>query len=453
MSAGHRSTLRRLSALAGAKGVNALVAILRGKLTAVVLGPAGMGIGALLWSTASTIQQASGMGVNLSGVKEVASADGYDPTATLRRLALATSLIAALATLLLAPWLSELTFGSGEWCEGFRWLSAGVFFTSLAAGEFTLLQGRRMMQRLARASAAGAVAGLLPAVPLYIYMGTAGIVPSLIIAAAAQWASLRIAAGRTPDGSQHDRRLAWSMLRAGAVMMSSQLAAASVAWLLIVGVRYFGSVDTAGYYQAANGTVLRATEVVFAAMSLDFFPAIAAVAASNMRLRVAISRQTELAALIAAPMCMLLMLLAPLAVEVLLDRSFLAAVPLLRWLAFGAMLKALAYPPGYVAFVKNNPRVFMLMETVGANLIELLLPLGAYIAAALTRPAAFTPLEALGAGYCAAQLLTLVMYNIVNRRLYGITPGRRALRYTMVATVAAAVLMCLLNSFKLFTEC
>lgn len=449
MSAGQRSTLRRLGALTGAKGVNTLVAILRGKLTAVVLGPAGMGIGALLWSTASTIQHASGMGVNLSGVKEVAAAEGNDPTATLRRLTSATSFLAAMATLLLAPWLSLLTFGSGEWCDGFRWLSAGVFFTSLAAGESALLQGRRMMQRLARASAAGAVAGLLPAVPLYIYMGTAGIVPSLIIAAAAQWLSLRIAAGRTPDVSRPDKRLAWRMLRAGAVMMSSQLTAAFSAWLLIVGVRYSGSVDTAGYYQAANGTVLRATEVVFAAMSLDFFPTLAAVSASNMRLRVAISRQTELAALIAAPICMLLMLLAPVAVEVLLDPTFLATVPLLRWLAFGALLKALAYPPGYVAFVKNNPRVFLLMETVGANLIELLFPLGAYMTATLTCPAAFTPLEALGAGYCAAQLLTLVMYNTVNRRLYGITPGRRAMRNTVVATAAAAVLMFLLKTSEI----
>ncbi|MCM1441578.1 MAG: oligosaccharide flippase family protein, partial [Roseburia sp.] len=277
---GHRASLKRLGSLAAAKGVNAIVALLRGKLTALLLGPEGMGVAALLMSTATTIQNASGLGMNLSGVKAVAS--GADHAAlTLRRLFLGAALLAGVATVILAPWLGEATFGNNDSVAAFRILSPGVFFASLAAGEFAILQGRRAMTRLARSSAIGAVVGLLPAVPLYLCYGLAGIAPSLVVASAVLWVSLRLAAGRSPQGSRFDRKLARQLVTTGMMMMSSLVAGAAVAWLTLVAIRSFSSVAEAGLYQSANATVARATEMVFAALSLDFFPALAMVARST----------------------------------------------------------------------------------------------------------------------------------------------------------------------------
>ncbi len=435
---GHRASLKRLGSLAAAKGVNAVVALLRGKLTAMLLGPEGMGIAALLMSTSTTVQSATGLGLNLSGVKAVAS--GTDHAAlTLRRLFLFASLIAAIATYLLAPWLGEVTFGSADSAATFRILSPGVFFASLATGEFAILQGRRAMDRLARSSAIGAALGLLPAIPLYIYYGVDGIAPSLVAASAILWISLRMAAGRSPEGSRFDRTLARQLVATGAMMMSSMVAGAAVAWLTLVAIRNFSTVAEAGLYQSVNATVARATEIVFAALSLDFFPSLAMVARSDARLNLAINRQTELVALIAAPLAVAIILGAPMIIRLLLDATFLSAVGVMRWLALGALIKALAYPLGYIAFVKDNRRVFVWLEVVCANLVELALPVGLFIAASCGAIAA-EPLKAFGIGYCAAQLLTLAAYYAVNRRLYRTGYNRRTLKY-LLGAIAVSLLI------------
>lgn len=427
----HRNSLRRLGALAGAKGVNAVVALLRGKLTAVLLGPEGMGVAALLTSTTSTVQQAAGLGLNLSGVKAIAS--GADATLTLRRLFLATSLLAALLTLSLATLLSEATFGNAEGAAAFRWLTPGVFFSALATGEFAILQGRREMSRVARASAIGAVVGLLPAIPLYYYMRMEGIVPALVAASLILWLSLRLTAGKSPAGARFDRQLARRLIVSGVTMMASLVAAAVVTWLTLVVIRRYGSVDMAGLFQSANSTVTRATEVVFAALSLDFFPALAAVALSTSRLNLAINRQTELVAMVATPLALVIILGAPLIIRLLLDSSFLSACSLMRWLALGALLKAISYPLGFIAFVKDNRRVFILLEVVGANLLELAIPLGMFIAGGR--------LEWFGIGYCAAQAATIALYYTVNRRLYRTGFTRRTFIYMALAALLPLIII------------
>lgn len=49
-----------------------LLALIRGKFVAILLGPAGMGVAALYTTAANTLQQFASLGLNLAIVKEVA---------------------------------------------------------------------------------------------------------------------------------------------------------------------------------------------------------------------------------------------------------------------------------------------------------------------------------------------------------------------------------------------
>lgn len=436
-----RHTLRRLASLAGARGINMLVTLLHGKITAMLLGTAGIGTTGLLTTSATTIQQAAGLGLNMSGVKEIAGDDTpgiHDTILTLRRLTLLTALLGAILTVILSPQISLLTFGhrqySGEVCQ----MSLFILFATLSAGEFAILQGLHATTRLTRSSAIGAIVGLIPVWPLLATYGYKAIPAALVIAAATRYIALRIAAGSTPRGSRFSRKAARRLLRTGPVMMLSLMAAAGSAWITIALIRSMSSIDEAGLFQAAQASATRATEILFAALSIDFFPTLSTLGRTSRRLTLAVNRQTELVAYIATPISIAVILLASPIVSLLFSSEFHGCVTLLQWLAAGSLLKALSYPAGYIAFVKENPKAFILMEVIGANLIELSGFIIGFIIGSL---------QGAGIGYCVAQALTIVMYLTVNRRLYGFGYGPKAIRLSAAATaiVAATIATALLT--------
>ncbi|MDE5960085.1 MAG: dephospho-CoA kinase [Muribaculaceae bacterium] len=131
----YRSILRGTSLFGGVQVFNILTGLVRGKLVAIFLGPAGMGISALFSTAGATIQQFASLGLNLAIVKEVSSTrdDSGALAATLaaaRRLILLTALLGAVVCFAASPLLSRWSFGNSDYTAGFMLLSAMVFSDS-----------------------------------------------------------------------------------------------------------------------------------------------------------------------------------------------------------------------------------------------------------------------------------------------------------------------------------
>ncbi len=171
--------------------------------------------------------------------------------------------------------------------------------------------------------------------------------------------------------------------------------------------------------------------VIFAALATDFFPRLAAVARDNSAVASAVNRQTSVVSVITAPIGALIIATAPLLVDLLLSEEFHRCALLLRWFGVGIYLKAISYPMGYIAFVKDNRTVFFLLEGVFGNLVDIISAVGFYL---------LFGLEGLGIGVCFSNALTIAVYYVVNRSLYGFTiPRGDALAYTARLLTVAAV--------------
>ena len=95
----------------GVQGINILVGIVRNKLVATILGPAGMGLISLFNSTINLLSNATNLGISMSAVKNISEAwDRGDKTALNRIVSMvrAWSLLTALAGFLLCIVLSHL---------------------------------------------------------------------------------------------------------------------------------------------------------------------------------------------------------------------------------------------------------------------------------------------------------------------------------------------------------
>src|ERR1700730_10344181 len=125
------------SALVGGSSVlNIAIGIVRTKAMAVLLGPAGFGLLSLYGSIVTLTQTLAGMGINSSGVRQIAEAAGSDDTAhiaqttfVLRRTSILLGLLGAVLLVIFSRQVSTITFGTNQHAAAVSVLSLAVFFS------------------------------------------------------------------------------------------------------------------------------------------------------------------------------------------------------------------------------------------------------------------------------------------------------------------------------------
>lgn len=378
----YRSILKRISAFGGVQLFSILISLVRGKFVAMFLGPEGMGISSLYTSASGSVQQLSSLGLNLALVKETASAKedaGRMPhviSAALRLITL-TALLGGILCVVLAPILSMWTFGSADYTPGFLLLSISVSLSIAGAGYLSLLQGMGEVKRLAKASLVGGLTGLLCGVPLYYFFGYKGIVPSMIILSGATFLFYFLSFRRSIDiksstfNLNAHKPLVKRLLATGIVLMIGSLSGTLTGYLINTFIRMAGSVEDVGLFQSANSLTNQYVGLIFSALSLDYFPRLAAAKDDLNKFNDIINRQIEIVSLIITPLLLILIFTAPLVVRILLTDDFMSIVPLTRWLGLGIMIQAVAFPIGFVFIAQDNKRIYVWTEVVLTNILWL----------------------------------------------------------------------------------
>lgn len=436
----YRSILRGTSFLGGVQVFLVLVNLVRGKFVALLLGPEGMGISNLFNTSSATIQRFASLGLNLAIVREVAERkDDAGALAVIRtvssRVITLTALAGCLFCVLFAPWLSRISFGSGDYAWQFMLLGAAVYFTVAGNGMMSILQGMHRVKVLSTSTLIGAVAALCVSVPLYYLWGDKGIVPAMVIFSVVTYITYSLflrrclRAPRVPFVWTRHRPLVRRLVVMGLVLMAGDLIGSLCTYILSVYVRSAGGLDAVGFFQSANSITNQYLGVVFAAMSLDYFPRLTAAAGDNARMTDIVNRQSLLIALATAPLAILLIIFAPLVVKILLSGEFDVVVPLLRIFAVGVLFKAFSFPMGYITFAKGNKSLFFMLEGVFCNLLMLSLGCAGY---------RLYGLEGLGYAMVAEHLTCIVVYYIVNRLKYAYRFSRRVLADYLLGTVLVA---------------
>ena len=379
----YKNILKRISSFGGVQIFNILITLVRGKFVAMFLGPDGMGISSLFTSSTNTIQQFAGLGLNLAMVREVAS-EKDNPEKIPHILSVALSMILFTATLggvicfCLSPALSKWTVGNYDYTISFMALSAAVFLTIGGTGYLSLLQGMGEVKRLTKASIVGGLTGLCCGVPLYYFFGDAGIVPAMIILALAiflfYFLSFRksVLFDKIKVSWLSHKPLIKKLISLGLILMLGNLVGTFANYIINIFVRYFGSVDNVGFFQAANSLTNQYVGIIFSALALDYFPRLSAACKDVAKLRNVVNRQSEIVVLITTPLVLLLILTTPIIIDLLLTEKFLIITPLMRWLGLGVLFQAVSFPMGYIFIAKDNKKIYIWIEVVLTTLIWLI---------------------------------------------------------------------------------
>lgn len=377
--AGYRSILKATSIFGGVQVFNILITLIRGKVVAILIGPAGMGLNALFLNGLNLVKGISSLGIAESAVKDLAGAYGDNPKAfnttytVFKSWIWLTALLGMGISILFAPLLSRVAFGDSSQTYAFMLLSVTFIFGALSGGIYTVLRATRKIKELAKANIYGSVSGLLVTLPILYVWGIDGVMPSIISAAATGFlVSLlfrKYVDVKEVELSLKEKfELGKPMVGMGINMSLSVLLGSLSALLLSVFITRVGGVDELGLYSAANSIMTGYVGMVFSAMSADYFPRLSQAITANNEWKKVINQQAEIVMLILTIVLSLMMGSVGFLIKLLLSDKFLEVSGFILLLGLSIPLRGLVWSLGYLYLSKGESKVFLTVELV-ANIV------------------------------------------------------------------------------------
>jgi PST family polysaccharide transporter len=374
--ASYRRILRSSSIIGGASFINIGVGVLRTKVLAVLLGPAGVGLASLYTGLMTTASMFSTMGVGTVGTRQVAEASSKDDAHALtvvRRAmfwgALLLASAGALAVWSLRTLLAVQVLGNASQSTAVGWLSVGVALSVAGASQGALVQGMRRIGDLARISVFGAILSTILGVGLLWRLGNAGLVAYVLVGPAASFVLGHLFVSRLPKVqpgivSTQEILEEWkTLLRLGVAFVGAELVGSLFQLWIRVDVGKVLGPDSLGQYQAAWTISNQYIAFVLAAMAADFYPRLTGVIRDHKAAVRLVNEQTEIAMLLSAPVLIAMMALAPCVIRLLYTSSFAPAIEVLRWQILGDVLKVTSWPLGFVILAAGDGKSFFWSET------------------------------------------------------------------------------------------
>jgi enterobacterial common antigen flippase len=375
--------LKSTSIVGGAQVINMAIGLIRTKLVAILIGPAGVGLVGVYQSIISLISTVAGFGIQTSGVRDIARNHGQGDMAavaktivTLRRFSWLTGLAGWLLLAALSPWLSEVSFGTRDYALAISLLGLTILLGNIAGGQSAILQGTRRIGDLAKIGIWSAIASTLAAIGLYAVLGLEGVVPTLIatsaitVAVTAYYArKLQLETAKVPwKESAHDAK---SLLILGLALVGSGVLIAAVGYAIRILITQTHGLEGVGIYSAAFNLSGMFVQFVLVAMGADFYPRLTAESNDHEKMSRLINEQTEIGLLLAFPGLLATIALAPFVIAVFYSAEFAPATDLLKWFIIGCMGRVLSWPLGFSLLAKGQSRLFITTEIL-FNAIHLL---------------------------------------------------------------------------------
>lgn len=375
-SSSYKTILRSSSIMGAASVINILSGLVRVKAIAVLLGPAGVGLFGIYQNLISTAATISALGFGTVGTRQIAAAQASGSTSDIaaarRALFWGTLMLAVLGTaafFLLRDRIATSVLADPVRGGEVGWLALGVALSVMAGSQTALLNGLRRVGDLARIQVASGLVGAVLGVGALLLWRDGGLLVLILIGpmtsfVLGHWYVNKL--GPIKTGPTPLRKLAgqWRvMVQLGTPFMLAAL----VTGLGLLAVRTLVQrdlgLDQLGQFQAAWSIGMVYLTFVLTAMATDYYPRLSGCIDDKPAACRLVNEQTEVALLLAGPMLIALLALAPWVIQLLYTAEFAPAVEILRWQLLGDILKVLSFPLGFVLLACGAGKTFVFTES------------------------------------------------------------------------------------------
>jgi O-antigen/teichoic acid export membrane protein len=372
----YRQIMKATSIFGGVQVFNIIIQVIRSKMVAILLGPAGMGLMGMLTATTGIISSLTNFGLGTSAVKDISAANSTGDEerisvviAAFRRVVWITGLLGLIVTVVLSPWLSQLTFGNKRYTIAFILLSVTLLFNQLSSGQMVLLQGMRKIKYLAKADVVGSVVGLIVTIPLYYAYGIDGIVPgiiatSLLLVLSSWYFAKKVEVKKIVITSAQTITEGKGMLRMGFMISLSSLLTVGASYVVRIFISRTGGLEQVGLYTSGFAIINTYVGMIFGAMGTDYFPRLAAVAHDNKLCRKTINEQAEIGILILAPILIIFLVFIKWMIIILYSNKFIAMDEMIYWATMGIFFKVVSWSIAFLFLAKGASKLFFWNELI-----------------------------------------------------------------------------------------
>ncbi len=369
----YRQIIKYTSMFGSVQVLNILAGLVRNKVAAVLLGPAGVGLASLMLTWQGLASQATNFGIHfgsiprLSQLHESGNSEALvHEIGVMRAWSVVAALLGALLCVLAGPLACHAVFHSAEHATWFAWMAPAVAALALTGSETSILKATRQLGALARVQAIGAVGCTAVAVVFYYLMGIQGIVPVIVASALLMLLlTARSSLRCYPIGKMRSAAIlkeGGGMLRLGVVFVIGGIVGQVAEFFVRTFLTNNGGLSDVGLYSAAYTLTISYAAIVFASVDSDYYPRISACNEARSMSSVA-NQQAEVLLMLASPLASLLMLALPWLLPLLYSGEFLSVIAVAQTAALAIYMKAVSLPVSYMPLARHDSTAYLVIET------------------------------------------------------------------------------------------
>ena len=415
------------------------LSVVTAKAVAILGGPEGVGVLALLQSVLNLGVVLVSFGLATSAIRTIScweARDGLPGVRTAVRAAMIVGLtggmVGALALILLREPIAQTVLGSRARSSDLLLLAPALTISIVASVCLAALSGLHRIRWVAAVNIATGVVATAAVTTLLAVAGVGGLATALLVTASAQLGLSLIllsrALGRSPAiGSLVEA--ARELFHVGGGVAASQAIASGVQLLLPVLVLHVLSTPDVGLYRAAAMVSVGYLTVFLASLMQDFLPRLAR--ATNDEFVELLERRMRLTTGLGIPLILGLLGTGPWLLEFLYSKEFSAATGVLQWHLVGDFLRLPAWVMLVTLLARRRVWMYVTAElAVGATVVT-----GSAVALGVFG------LIGSGFGYAAAQAVYYVSLLAFVRWALGVWPGRLQALIVLTALASATLLL------------
>lgn len=351
--------------------------VVRMKMLALLVGPAGVGLFGALSQAADMIGNLTQLNIRTTAVAPLSSApaERFGPLLlSVRRYSRVLGILGALLMFVLAPYIAEFTFGDSEFAWAYRIASLSILFVALQQAELIYLQSTQRYKPIAASGLLTALAGLPVAIVLYWQFQINGIAPglvfySLVAFAGTWWFSRRPSAAlpalRASVSWRESLRIGFPFLRTGLMLTLMSLATEGVNFIFMAFMGNEG--DTVlGLYQAGYKMVWNYTAVFFMSFTMEFYPRLSKTIHNRRHASLVITHQAIITSWILIFGSTAVCVLSPWLMPLLYSGEFAGAVPYVMWGMVAMAFRPLSVSMSYSFLAASRTKVYCTTEVLSS---------------------------------------------------------------------------------------
>ena len=366
--------LKGTTLFGGVSIINILISIIKSKVVAVLLGPAGMGVLGLFHSSIDVVNKSTNFSLRTSAIKNVSEAYSINDTQTLtrtysvfRRLILCTGFIGLLLFSLLSPYFSYNSFGDYSYTVSLIFLSLSLPLIQVFDGQNVLMQATRHLKSLAKSNILGNILSLVIAIPLYYIWGISSIAYTILLGylvhyLVACYYTRNIKVPQIKVSIREAFAEGKGMLKMGFFISLQGIFVSLSAYIIRAYLSSTTGVEEVGLYTAGFYIINTYTGLVFNAMSTEYYPRIASFSNNNEAITKAVNSQFELSLVLLAPLVCIFIMMGSVVINLLYSDKFLSITMMINISMIGMFFKAPSWCLGFVYLAKGNSKYYFWNE-------------------------------------------------------------------------------------------